>query len=246
MKTVQKKSGRVLELRIKDFLRNSTSTQWVSAFILATYITLVRLTSRIIYIDRDDMLSKANAGEKLIFTLWHGRLVLMPFIFPKKSKVSALISAHKDGRLVSKIAHFFQKDTITGSSSNGGAAAIREMVRALKKGNYVFVTPDGPHGPRMQFQAGAVEVARLSDGCVVPVSVTVKHAKILKSWDKFMLPRLFNTIVIQYGASMSVKTKDDRDVVVDSLEMEMNDIQYALDLKFAQFPAVSPEESTAE
>jgi lysophospholipid acyltransferase (LPLAT)-like uncharacterized protein len=43
---------------------------------------------------------------------------------------------------------------VTGSSSKGGAHALREMIRLLKRGFRIGITPDGPRGPRMRVQMG--------------------------------------------------------------------------------------------
>ena len=64
----------------------------------------------------------------------------------------ALISGHRDGQIISKVGAIFGIQTAVGSSSKGGMRAAREMMRLARDGHSLFVTPDGPRGPRMQHQ----------------------------------------------------------------------------------------------
>jgi 3-deoxy-D-manno-octulosonic-acid transferase len=89
--------------------------------------------------------------------------------------------------------------TIRGSSSRGGASAALELVKVLKKGYPVAVTPDGPRGPAKVVKKGVSLIARRAGVPVVPYGVSAFPALRLKTWDRFLIPLPFAKIVISEG-----------------------------------------------
>ena len=65
------------------------------------------------------------------------------------------------------------------------------MRRAVDEGTDVFVTPDGPRGPRYRVNPGIVLLAQKTGAPVMPVRVTYSRCLRLKSWDRFMIPLPF-------------------------------------------------------
>ena len=57
---------------------------------------------------------------------------------------------------------------LKGSSTRGGARAIRELSGILRGGNDIGLTVDGPRGPRGKVQQGAIEVGRRVQAGLVP------------------------------------------------------------------------------
>ena len=78
---------------------------------------------------------------------WHGRLLMMPHVWRAGVPMNMLISQHRDGRLIADTIAHFGLGSVAGSSSKGGAAAVRQIVKAIRAGEYAGVTPDGPRGP---------------------------------------------------------------------------------------------------
>ena len=111
-------------------------------------------------------------GEPLIFAFWHGRLLLMPFATPG-TQATILISQHRDGEYIARIAQRLGFTVERGSATRGGAEAFRKLVRALKEGRNVVVTPDGPKGPSRRVKSGVIELSRLSGMPIVPGAVGV-------------------------------------------------------------------------
>lgn len=212
-------------------MKNSPVFQWFLAFVLTIINLIIRFTCRIEYIHKEYRDETLKVNDQAIFTLWHGRLFMMPLLFPRKIRVYALISAHADGRIIKNTAAFQGIKTITGSSSKGGAAALREMVSKFKTGHSLFITPDGPKGPRMQAQLGAVEVARLTGGAIIPCAISAQKGKIVNSWDKFLIPRPFSTIYIRFGEPIHVINKEEREEKRLELEAAMVRLQHELDRK---------------
>jgi len=93
---------------------------------------------------------------------------------------------------------------VRGSSGKSGAGALRQMVRTLKAGDHVGITPDGPRGPRMRANAGAVTVARLAGVPIIPATFATSRRKVLGSWDRFVIAKPFARGVFVWGYPLDV------------------------------------------
>ena len=142
-------------------------------------------------------------GEPLIFAFWHGRLLLMPFATPG-TQATILISQHRDGEYIARIARRLGFTVERGSATRGGAEAFRKLVRALKEGRNVVLTPDGPKGPSRQVKSGVIELSRLSGMPIVPGAVGVAPSILLSSWDRFVIPYPFARCVYVWGPPVYV------------------------------------------
>ena len=88
---------------------------------------------------------------------------------------------------------------LRGSSTRGGARALRDLSRVLREGFDVGLTIDGPRGPRGSVQQGVIELSRMTGSAVIPVSNSSKPRKLFRSWDAFQLPLPFARVVVSYG-----------------------------------------------
>lgn len=140
-----------------------------------------------------------------IIALWHGRmLVPMPLSEHKGRGIAILVSPSDDGTLVEMALSKFGYTVIRGSSSRGGARAMREMAGALRQGRPVVVTPDGPRGPRHAMNVGVAWLARETQAPILSCAIAVDRAWRLRSWDRFTIPKPFARIFIRYGDPVRV------------------------------------------
>jgi hypothetical protein len=139
----------------------------------------------------------ADEGGR-IFALWHGRLLVGLCSHADRS-VTVLVSPSEDGSLVTRLLGRFRYAVIRGSSSRGGARAVRSMLAVLQRDGIVVITPDGPRGPRHSMNPGLAWMARATGAKVVPVGLVCDRAWRLKSWDAFTIPKLGARVVVQYG-----------------------------------------------
>jgi hypothetical protein len=95
-------------------------------------------------------------------------------------------------------------ETITGSRTRGGLGALRALIRSLKDGVHVSVTPDGPRGPRMRVQPGIISLAALSGAPLVPFTFAVSRRRVLGTWDRFVLALPFSRGLYMCGAPFYV------------------------------------------
>ena len=110
-----------------------------------------------------------EAGRPAIIAFWHCRQIMMPLCYGG-SRLSILISEHRDGELIHRIVRRFGFDTVRGSTTRGGVPALRQMARLGRSGADLAVTPDGPRGPRCVAQAGVVELAKLTGLPIIPLT----------------------------------------------------------------------------
>ncbi len=153
---------------------------------------------------RTETLGEANLrivweqGEQVLIPFWHDQLLLLVFGYPKKH-AKLLISASKDGELLTRTMKYFAHDTVRGSSSRGGRAAFKQMLDLCKEPVDIVLTPDGPKGPRHVLKDGIVQLARMSGRPVIPMAFVCSNGHRFKSWDRFLLPYPFGRGIYSFG-----------------------------------------------
>ena len=191
-------------------------------------------------IENEDIAARFIAAKRpFIACFWHGRLLMMACAWQYPAKMHIVISRHRDGRFIARAMDHLGISTIAGSSSEGGRAALRDMLQALARGEYVGVTPDGPRGPRMRAGKGVVRAARLASVPLLPVTYAASRRRVLRSWDRFVLPLPFARGVIRIGAPIEVPANaDDDDVerIRAHLESTLNDMTRDLDARYGLAP----------
>lgn len=157
-------------------------------------------------------------GERVVVAFWHGRLLMMPFLYLEQPR-TILISHHRDGEYITRIATRLGTNVIRGSATRGGARAFIQMVRALREGQHLAITPDGPRGPRGKVKVGVVEIAKLTGAPILPVSFSAERRRFLKSWDGFLVPLPLSRAVYVWGEPIYVEPTATKEEVVKYQEL---------------------------
>ena len=170
-----------------------------------TFLRMLSATLRMRWEDPEDHLSTIDQSP-VIFALWHNRLILSLPSYRKyflgrhpHRRLVALISASKDGALLSRLMDHHGVESVRGSSSRRGGQALKELVNRTRRGYDVAITPDGPRGPKYEVQEGVVMLAQLTGLPVVPMSAQIHSKKVLGSWDGFQVPLPFARCDIRMG-----------------------------------------------
>jgi lysophospholipid acyltransferase (LPLAT)-like uncharacterized protein len=171
--------------------------------VAALFIRCLRATMRLRCSGREDLEEIRARGGAYVHAFWHGHLLLMPYAYPG-GRIAILISEHRDGEYISRTMARFGHASVRGSTTSGGAAALRKAVRMAKEGWDIGFTPDGPRGPARKVQRGVILAARLSGIPIVPVSFAASRERVMGSWDGFVVPRLFSRGVFVYGAPIAL------------------------------------------
>jgi lysophospholipid acyltransferase (LPLAT)-like uncharacterized protein len=144
----------------------------------------------------------AETGPRVL-AFWHGKQ--LPLVAVRSRNAVALVSWSKDGELQTGVMRSLGLAVVRGSSSKGGATALRAVVSALARGLDAVFAVDGPRGPAGRAKPGALLAARLSGARMVPVGSAVSRATVLgRAWDRFTLPWPFARVVVVAGAPLDV------------------------------------------
>jgi lysophospholipid acyltransferase (LPLAT)-like uncharacterized protein len=171
----------------------------------------VRGLARSLRIRREEALVAPlwQAGTPTIYATWHGRILLLPYLYGWR-RACVLASRSRDGEIVARFVARFGLVPVRGSSSRGGAEALRLLMRALGRGQDVVVVPDGPRGPREMAKVGVIALARLSGAPIVPMAIGVSAEWRLQSWDEFRIPKPFARCVLRFGDPIRIPGDADR------------------------------------
>jgi lysophospholipid acyltransferase (LPLAT)-like uncharacterized protein len=216
---------------VKRLLR-TLPVQATIAWLASHYIRLVFATSRVTVIGQDRLAAMLAAGRPMLGCFWHGRMLMYPTMWNAAAPMYFLISEHQDGRLISRTIAHFGVETITGSSSRGGAMALRAMARTVTNGHWVCITPDGPRGPRMRAAKGIAMLAKLGGVPILPSSYSSTRAITLSSWDRFLLALPFGRLTFIIGEPVEV-ARDADDATIEAarsaVEAQLNQLTQQVD-----------------
>ncbi len=111
-------------------------------------------------------------GQHIILAFWHAQQLMVSLELESRGRreVNVLISQHQDGEIIARIISRFGHRAVRGSSTRGGALALRELIRLGRSGADLVVTPDGPKGPRQVAKLGVVQLAKATGLPIVPLA----------------------------------------------------------------------------
>jgi lysophospholipid acyltransferase (LPLAT)-like uncharacterized protein len=185
---------------VKGLLR-SRPVQGAAAFLFAAYIRAALATIRWRREAEQSAEAIWDGGGPVIVCFWHSRIGVSPACWPlgRAQEPRALISLSADGAFVAKAMERLGFPAIRGSAgkksdpakAKGGAAAFREVLRWLKAGGGIAITPDGPRGPAEAMGEGPPLLARLSGAPVLLVGLAARPCIRLSTWDRGVLPLPF-------------------------------------------------------
>ena len=180
--------------------------RWLIAF----GFHLLKLLGRTLRYEIDDRagIVRKPVAENYIGALWHNRLLIFPLVlrrfFPHR-RGAALISASRDGDLLSDAIRRFDYDVVRGSSSKLGATALLQLGETLAKHGDVVITPDGPRGPAYELGPGIIFLAQKTGAAVLPINMEYSRCWRVKSWDRFIIPRPFSKVRVIVGQPEPIK-----------------------------------------
>ena len=144
-----------------------------------------------------------DAHKPFIFALWHGQL--LPLLWHhRRQGIALVISEHRDGERIARVASGLGYELVRGSSTRGGGRALIQLSRVLESGKEAAITPDGPRGPARTVAQGVVVAAQRSGAAILPIGVAASRAWRIGSWDSFMIPKPFARVVVGYAAPIQI------------------------------------------
>lgn len=170
---------------------------WLFLFLFSS-ILYVYLKSLRIKIDESLLDRYTREGtEPVIFVCWHHSLLVGSLVVKKMTDRSCLLLSHSKSvdfldRVLKKLGH----TTIRGSSHKGGKEAMVQLVKEIRNGCTVAITPDGSKGPARKFKPGALVLAQKFDIPLVIIKANYSFHMRLNTWDRLYLPLPFSRITI--------------------------------------------------
>lgn len=189
------------------------------------YVELVWHTVRLRVLDEDRLRALVASEGAIVPVCWHQHLLLCArYVVERKRHAinpGFMISPSVDGEAPTRLAQRYGAHVVRGSGSYTGVRAVRGVYQAIVKDKISpLITPDGPRGPRFEFKPGAVFTAQISRAPIVPFAFAGRPARVLSTWDKFVLPLPFSRVVIAVGDPVHVP-RELTDEARDRLTAEM-------------------------
>ncbi len=147
--------------------------QWVKLSVLPPIgAAVIRGLGRSMRMDsqgHEQMDELYRQGRNIILAFWHAQQLMVPLGY-RGTRGNVLISQHQDGEIIARVIARFGHGAVRGSSTRGGALALRELIRLGRSGTDLVMTPDGPKGPRQVAKLGVVQLAKVTGLPIVPLA----------------------------------------------------------------------------
>ncbi len=165
------------------------------------------------------------SGKRCIFAFWH-RVIIPVAWWARNRGIVVMNTTAFDGQWTRKVIEWLGFGTAQGSSSRGGLRGLAVMAKRLGEGLDCGFTIDGPRGPRYVAKPGPVMLARKTGCPVVVFHIGVDRGKTFeKTWDHFLIPKLFARTVMLFAPPIYVPA----DASVADLEAKHAEMQRALE-----------------
>ncbi len=165
-----------------------------------------------------------SGDQKCLYCIWHDA-ILGPIFGGRCVDMAALVSLHGDGSYVADALECVGIRPIRGSSSRGGAAAVREMLDASRDKDIAIAT-DGPRGPRRKVKYGIVYLASQTGRPIVPTAFSARRAwRVRGRWTDLLIPQPFTKVWLLGGEPIFVPAGLSR----QELSTHRDKVQQAMD-----------------
>lgn len=177
----------------KNLIQSPAAEKFIGSFAYY-YLKFVGLTTRWKSVTGVQKTYETIKKDGSIIVIgWHGRTLIMPYFWNKSSKLNALVSPHRDGRMIMHILEKFGIGHISGSSDKNAQNAALELMQNLKDGNSIAIIPDGPRGPSMELTMSPIFYAQKSGKPILGITYSIAGSIVVeKSWDNMLIPLPFH------------------------------------------------------
>jgi hypothetical protein len=205
----------------------------IFAFLAAQYIRLIFITCKWDSFGAEIPESYIQAKKPFIVCFWHGRLGMLAYAWTwKDHPFCMLMSSHRDGQLIGRTVAHFGISSISGSTRHGGTQAFRELIKTLRDGKTIGITPDGPRGPCQVASPGVITLAKLANVDMIPITFSTSRRYRFKTWDRFHLALPFGRGLFLWGDPISPPISSDSteiETIRLHLESNLTDLQNKAD-----------------
>jgi len=195
-------------------------TLWIVPRLTAVVLAAIGATLRFEVVAEEGAIP-ATPPARGIFCFWH-RCTLPCGWYFRKFRCSILISQSFDGELIARTLGLLGYNSVRGSSSRGGAAGLLALQGVLERGEPVVFTADGPRGPIYQTKIGPIKLAQMTGEPIGSFYLLPERAWVLKSWDRFLIPKPFSRVAVSWARSIAAPPNDTDPVTLEAARLELN------------------------
>ncbi len=170
---------------------------------LALLMRLWFATCRVRVHNLDNFLDPKKTGKPVIASFWHYSIIYF-FYFVRGNRVTAMVSASRDGEYIARLARQFGYTAARGSRNNKGVEGLKVLFRAIRSGDNCALVADGSQGPPRVAQPGAILLASRTGAPILPMVWSAERYFTIRSWDRTVIPKPFSRIDYFYGEPLLV------------------------------------------
>jgi len=157
--------------------------------------------------------------------LWHQGLFIAAHFF-RDQRIVVMVSRSRDGDWIEVVLSALGfAGSPRGSSTRGGASALRRQVELVRAGHSAALLCDGPRGPARVAKAGVVALARAAGVPIQPVGLSGQPCLRFGSWDTTLLPLPFARVVAVFGRPVEVQAE----MTAEQLEHTRQEIEQEIE-----------------
>ncbi len=211
-------------------IRSRWLIRWLARVAAAGCRVLFATVRVKIVTDRPQTSPYADSGDqKFLYCIWHDSII-GPIFGGRSVKMAALTSLHGDGAYVADALECVGITPIRGSSSRGGAAALKEMLDSARDMD-ISIATDGPRGPRRRVKDGIVYLASQTGRPIIPVAFSARRAWYPRGrWTDALIPKPFTQSWLLGGDPILVPS----DLTREQLNEYREIVQRAMDALSAE------------
>jgi len=202
--------------------RSSPARRWQAAAIPALGYPIIASLGRTFrwrVEGREHLDAVEGSGRPPIMAFWHGRILPATVYFQRRGIV-VITSENFDGEWIAGIITRFGYGTARGSTSRGGVRALVQLKRDMAAGRGAAFTVDGPRGPALKVQPGAVWLAKATGNPILPFHIEAASHWSARSWDRTQVPKPFSRVALCIAPPQFVAADAD-DAAVEAARQQL-------------------------
>lgn len=196
---------------------------------LAMLMRLWFSTCRVRVHNLENYLDPKKTGKPVIASFWHYSIAYF-FYFVRGNRVTAMVSASRDGEYIARLGKQFGYNAARGSRNNKGMEGLKALFRAIRSGDSCALVADGSQGPPKIAQPGAILLASRTGAPVLPMLWSTDRYFTVPSWDRLVIPKPFCRIDYYYGEPIFVPA----DLKADGIEEYRALLEQRLNMLYAK------------
>jgi lysophospholipid acyltransferase (LPLAT)-like uncharacterized protein len=162
----------------------------------------------------------APANHPFIVAFWHGDELTILSLH-RRYRVAGMVSTSRDGEIMARSLEFLGIKCSRGSSTRGGASALKGMCRLSREGRIPVIAVDGPRGPYHRVKPGIFALSALLGAEIIPAGLACSRAFVFaKTWNQAYLPYPFAKVQVVWGTPLPAVDRHD-DPHLDRLSAEL-------------------------